>query len=219
MCEPPDMTSGQEVRHPIFARFYLWMSNGRDPEMKHRRAVLAGLSGQVIEVGAGNGLNFPHYPAEVTRVLAVEPEPILRAAAVEASGEAPVPVEVVDGIADQLPAVDGEFDAAVASLVLCSVPDQSTALAELRRVIRRGGELRFYEHVVSHRPGRARMMRFADATFWPRVGGGCHMARDTAPAIEAAGFEIERIDRFPFSPGVPVPPLPHIVGVARRPSE
>jgi ubiquinone/menaquinone biosynthesis C-methylase UbiE len=211
--------SRDEVNHPIFARFYLWMSKGRDPEAKHRRAALAGLSGSVIEVGAGNGLNFPHYPSGVTRVLAVEPEPTLREAAREVSAAAPVPIDVVDGIADRLPAADGEFDAAVASLVLCSVPDQSTALGELRRVIRPAGELRFYEHVVSHRPGRARMMRFADATFWPRVGGGCHMSRDTAPAIEEAGFEIERIERFPFSPGVPVPPLPHILGVARRPAD
>jgi ubiquinone/menaquinone biosynthesis C-methylase UbiE len=211
------MGSGEQVRHPIFARFYLWMSRGRDPEVKHRRAALAGLSGSVIEVGAGNGLNFPHYPKDVTRVLAVEPEPTLREAAVEAKAGASVPIEVVEGVADRLPGADGEFDAAVASLVLCSVPDQATALAELRRVIRPGGELRFYEHVVSHRPGRARMMRLADATFWPRIGGGCHMARDTAPAIERAGFEIERVERFPFSPGAPVPPLPHILGVARRP--
>jgi ubiquinone/menaquinone biosynthesis C-methylase UbiE len=210
------MSSETEVKHPLFARVYIWLSRGRDPEIEHRQTLLAGLRGRVIEVGAGNGLNFPHYPAEVTRVVAVEPEPTLRHAASEAAANAAVPVEVVDGTASNLPAQDEEFDVGIASLVLCSVPDQRQALAELRRVIRPGGELRFYEHVVSHDRRRARLMRFADRTFWPRISGNCHMSRDTQSAIDAAGFEIEEVDRFRFSPGAPVPALPHIRGVARR---
>ena len=206
-----------EIKHPLFARVYIWLSRGRDPEVEHRQALLAGIEGRVIEVGAGNGLNFPHYPPAVSEVVAVEPEPTLRDAAVEAAPKAPVPVAVVDGTAANLPARDDEFDVGIASLVLCSVPDQAEALSELRRVIRPGGELRFYEHVVSHDRRRARLMRFADRTFWPRVAGNCHMSRDTQAAIEAAGFEIEEVDRFPFSPGAPVPALPHIRGRARRP--
>jgi ubiquinone/menaquinone biosynthesis C-methylase UbiE len=96
------------------------------------------------------------------------------------------------------------------------VPSQDRALAELRRVIKAGGELRFYEHVVSHKPWFARLQRFADATFWPRVAGGCHLNRDTTAAIERAGFAIESIDRFPFSPGRLEPSIPHVLGVARR---
>jgi SAM-dependent methyltransferase len=210
----------EEVRHPIFARLWLRMTKKRPAEEdEHRRRMLAGLSGRVIEVGAGNGLNFPHYPPEVTGVLAVEPEPTLREAAQDAARSASVPVEVVEGVASELPAEEGSCDAGVASLVLCSVADQGRALAELRRVVRPGGELRFYEHVISRRPGWARLMRFADATFWPRVGGGCHMARDTGSAIAGAGFEIEKLERFPYSPGLPVPPIPHILGVARRPAD
>jgi ubiquinone/menaquinone biosynthesis C-methylase UbiE len=209
----------EQVHHPLFARIYMRMSRKRhETEDEHRGRLLEGLSGRVIEVGAGNGLNFSLYPETVEQVLAVEPEPLLRGAAIEEAQKAPVPIEVVDGVASELPAEDSSQDAAVASLVLCSVPDQAEALAELRRVMKPGGELRFYEHVISKRPWRARMMRFADATFWPRVGGGCHMARDTLAAIEAAGFEVERSERFPFTPGAPVPAIPHILGVARAPS-
>jgi ubiquinone/menaquinone biosynthesis C-methylase UbiE len=206
-----------EVNHPWFARMYLRMAKKREggEEAEHRSRLLKGLSGRVIEVGAGNGLNFGHYPSSVTEVLAVEPEPILRKAAIEAASRAQVKVEAVDGIADALPAEDDSFDAAVASLVLCSVPDQASALAELSRVLRPGGELRFYEHVVSRRPWAARLERIADATFWPRVAGGCHSARDTSAAIRKAGFEIEEEERFRFSPGAPVPPLAHIIGIAR----
>jgi SAM-dependent methyltransferase len=211
---PPD----EAVHHPLFARLYLRMASGRKAhgEDEYRRKLLAGLSGRVIEVGAGNGLNFPFYPAAVDRVLAVEPEPLLRGAARKNGREAPVPVEVVDGVSGRLPADEASFDAGVASLVLCSVPDQQRALGEFRRVIRPGGELRFYEHVVAHCPMAARLQRIADAVFWPRVGGGCHLSRDTGAAIERAGFAVESIERFSFTPGAPVPPLPHILGVARR---
>lgn len=209
----------ETVHHPLFARLYLRMTSSRKArgEDEHRRKLLAGLSGRVIEVGAGHGLNFPLYPETVDQVLAVEPEPVLREAAIDAAAEAPVAIEVVEGVAGRLPAQDQSFDAGVASLVLCSVSDQDQALAELRRVIRPGGELRFYEHVIAHGRVTARLQRFADATFWPRIGGGCHMARDTHAAIEPAGFEIEEVERFPFSPGPPVPSLPHIRGIARRP--
>src|SRR5215211_6392452 len=208
----------EKVEHPFFARFYLRMASGKKArgEDEHRRRMLAGLSGRVIEVGAGNGLNFPCYPDTVEHVLAVEPEPLLREAATKAARDAPVAVEVVDGVSGRLPAEDESFDAGVASLVLCSVPNEARALAELRRVIRPGGELRFYEHVVARRAMAAGLQRVADATFWPHVGGGCHLARDTAAAIERAGFTIERSERFSFTPGAPIPPIPHILGVARR---
>jgi ubiquinone/menaquinone biosynthesis C-methylase UbiE len=148
------------VRHPIFARLYAKLAAAADPrEDEHRRELLDGLVGRVIEVGAGNGLNFRHYPATVDEVVAVEPEPYLRAKALEAAAEVPVPVRVVDGVADALPARDGEFDVAIASLVLCSVPDQAAALAELSRVLRPGGELRFYEHVLAEDPKLQRHQR------------------------------------------------------------
>ena len=205
--------------HPFFARMYTRMGPKAEErgQAEYRAEMLAGLTGRVLELGPGPGLNFAHYPQTVTEVVAVEPEPTLRAAAQETAADARVPVKVVDGVADRLPAADGEFDGAVASLVLCSVPDQATALAELKRILRPGGELRFYEHVKPAKQPGAALAVFAEKTFWPHIAGGCHPARMTGEAIDAAGFEIEQCRRFTFSPGTPVPAIPHILGRARRP--
>lgn len=205
------------VRHPLFARVYARFAPHEDERggAKNRRELLAGLSGRVVEVGAGVGSNFAHYPPAVTEVVAIEPEPYLQAKAGVAATAAPVPVRVVDGLADALPLEDASVDAGVASLVLCSVPDQETALTELRRVIKPGGELRFYEHVVSNRQSRRRFQTFMDATLWPRLAGGCHMTRDTRGAIERAGFIVQRSRRFQFPEGRFG--LPHVLGSARRP--
>ncbi|MGZ5332791.1 MAG: class I SAM-dependent methyltransferase [Solirubrobacterales bacterium] len=194
------------------------MSHESREQVEHRRRLLDGLSGRVLEVGAGNGRNFALYPAEVSEVIAVEPEPYLRRHALAAAESAPVPVRVVDGLADSLSFEDGAFDAAVTSLVLCSVVDQGRALAELRRVIRAGGELRFYEHVIADETRLARLQRTVDRLFWPRVGGGCHTSRDTGAAITAAGFQVERCTRLSVRPS-PLMALvaPHILGAARRP--
>lgn len=209
----------RDVHHPLFARLYARMSSKAEEgeQAEHRSELLRGASGRVIEVGAGNGLNFPHYPTSVREVVATEPEDHLREIAERAASGMSVPVHVVDDVAERLEAADASFDIGVASLVLCSVHDQPAALAELFRVIRPGGELRFYEHVISNKPGFARFQRFADATFWPRVGGGCHLSRDTAAAIERAGFEIESSRRFAFTPMRWSPKIPHVLGVARRP--
>jgi ubiquinone/menaquinone biosynthesis C-methylase UbiE len=207
-----------EVRHPLFARMFDRMASKTDRQgaAEHRERLLAGLSGRVLEVGAGNGLNFPRYPDAVTDVLAVEPEGYLRAEAERAAQSAPVPITVVDGLADRLPAADASHDAVVASLVLCSVPDQPAALAEARRVLRPGGELRFYEHVLSEERGLSRLQN-AVAWFWPLVGGGCHPNRATMDAIVDAGFEIERCERFTFRPSIVMAPVaPHVIGTASR---
>jgi ubiquinone/menaquinone biosynthesis C-methylase UbiE len=205
-------------RHPLFARIYPRISRVAEQRgsTEHRRTLLAGLQGQVIEIGSGHGPNFAHYPKTVTRVLAVEPEPYLRQLAQEAAESAPVDTEVRMGTAEALPAADDEFDAAVISLVLCSVSDQRDALREIRRVLRSGGELRFYEHVVSNRAGMARLQRFADATIYPSLSGGCHCARDTGAALREAGFQVEREERIAFKPSPLMPSIPHILGAARR---
>ena len=149
-------------------------------------------------------------------MVAVEPEPHLRALARRAAASAPVTIEVTDGAAESLPAQAGEFDAAVASLVLCSVLDQRVALREISRVLRSGGELRFYEHVISNRPAWRRVQRTLDATIYPPLAGGCHCARDTSAAIRQAGFQVEREERVALKAGPIVPAIPHILGTARR---
>jgi SAM-dependent methyltransferase len=210
--------SSGAVHHPIFARLFDRLVGKADPrEADHRVELLAGLSGRVIEVGAGNGINFANYPRDVTELVAVEPERYLREKAVHAATEAAVPVTVVDGLADALPAEDGSFDAAVASLVLCSVPDQARALGEIARVLKPGGELRFYEHVLSEDEKLQRRQNRI-VPVWRFCGGGCHPNRDTPAAIEAAGFQVERCRRFPFKPGPLMTVVePHVIGVARRP--
>jgi SAM-dependent methyltransferase len=210
--------SAGAVRHPIFARLFDRLVRKADPQQAdHRRELLAGLSGRVVEVGAGNGINFANYPPEVTEVVAVEPEAYLRDKAGEAAAEARIPVTVVDGLADALPCEDDSFDAAVSSLVLCSVPDQARALAEIMRVLKPGGELRFYEHVLAQDPKVARLQNRIEGV-WSFCGGGCHPNRDTPGAIRAAGFEIDRCRRFAFKPGPFMTVVePHVIGVARRP--
>jgi SAM-dependent methyltransferase len=209
----------ESVRHPIFARFYNRFSKDVEAEgaASHRAELLEGLTGRVIEVGAGNGLNFEHYPESVREVVAVEPEPFLRGRAEQMARSAPVPIRVVPGTADELPAEGASFDAGVASLVLCSVGDPERALDELFRVIRPGGDLRFYEHVLADDPRWARRQRRA-APLWRRFGGGCHPDRDTGAHIGAAGFEIERSRSFLFAPNAVAKLVaPHIIGRALRP--
>jgi SAM-dependent methyltransferase len=209
-----------DLQRPRFARAYVRTSKNAEQRgaTEHRRRLLKGLHGTVLEIGAGHGLNFPHYPTEVTEVIAIEPEPTLRARAAEAAVSAPVPVRVLAGVADHLPLDDGVVDAAVASLVLCSVPDQHHALAELHRVLRPGGELRFYEHVIPRCQPKRLLLQAADHSgLWPKIAGGCHPARDTGAAIEHAGFEIQASDRIMFAASALEPTIPYILGVAQRP--
>jgi ubiquinone/menaquinone biosynthesis C-methylase UbiE len=206
-----------EVKHPLFARFFDRLSGAMEKEVgRWRDELLAGLSGRVIEIGAGNGMNFRHYPASVEQVVALEPEPYLRAKAQRAAQTATVPVSVRAGVADSLEVEDASFDAAVACLVLCTVPDQQAALGELRRVLKPEGQLRFLEHVRSEKPGKARVQTLLDgARIWPRIGGGCHCSRDTLTAIRAAGFRVEQERSLDVGPSWVIT-NPHVLGSAAR---
>lgn len=210
------MTDLARFQRPRFARAYERISVEAEQRgtARYRERALAGLSGRVIEIGAGNGLNFTHYPDTVTEVVAVEPEDRLRASAQRAAERAAVPVRVTAGHAGALPGESGTFDAAVATLVLCSVDDVPAALVELRRVLRQGGELRFFEHVRSLNPLIGRLQD-AIGPLWSRAAGGCRLNRDTAAHIGAAGFRIEDCEAFRHAPSPSIPAHRHLLGRAR----
>lgn len=182
----------------------------------HRRRLLEAAHGTVVEIGAGYGAAFPFYPAAVTSVLALEPDPTLRALALAEASRAPVPVTVHDGTAESLPVADESVDVVVSCLVLCSVADQSAVLAETLRVLRPGGLLLFYEHVRSTH----RLLAAAEdllTPLWSRMAGGCHPNRDTAGGIAAAGLTLRNVERFGFSALPGNPRIAHILGAAEKP--
>lgn len=206
------------VRHPLFARIYPKINAYAEAHgaVEHRKELLAGTEGCVVEVGAGTGANFPHYPAQVDKVIAVEPEPRLRALATRAAAGSTL-VEVREGRAENLPVADGSVDGVVASLVLCSIADVEGALAEAARVLRPGGRLFFYEHIRSADPRFARKQRRINI-IWPLLGGGCNLDRDSERAITDAGFTIEQARHFEFLVnGRTTPSSPCVIGVARKP--
>ncbi|CAN7167042.1 class I SAM-dependent methyltransferase [Arthrobacter sp. LjRoot14] len=181
----------------------------------HRRRLVEAAHGTVVEIGAGYGATFPFYPSAVTSVLALEPDPTLRALALAEANRAPVPITVQDGTAESLPAADGSVDVVVSSLVLCSVADQTAVLTEMLRVLRPGGLLLFYEHVRSAH----RVLAAAEDLFtplWSRLAGGCHPNRDTAAGIAAAGLTLQTVERFGFSALPGNPRVAHILGAAEK---
>jgi SAM-dependent methyltransferase len=198
--------AGQDHDHPLFARAWSSVLGRNAMGWRDRDELVAGLRGRVLEVGSGDGLNFEHYTNAVTEVVALEPEPHLRA---KAAARGIARVDVVDGVAEALPFEDASFDAVVVCLVLCSVGSQRTALAEIGRVLKPGGELRFYEHVVARGgAGRAVQQGLDRSGIWPRVAAGCHLTRDTEQAIRDAGLSVDAVRRFR------VGLLPHVAGRA-----
>lgn len=213
------------VEHPLFSRVWSWaMRHEPANVVEGRRELLHGLRGRVLEVGAGTGSNFAHYPADVDEVVAVEPDRLLRdealvTAAKRETTEPGTRIRVVDGTFEALPAeAAGPFDAVVCALVLCSVRDVPASLAAARAALRPGGELRYYEHVATD-GWLGGVQRAVDATFWPRAFGGCHTHRDTVSSIEAAGFErVAHRDVRAAPRWAPVPIAPVALGIARRPA-
>jgi len=181
---------------------------------ERRARLVSALEGDVVELGAGTGLNLPHY-ARAARVVAVEPDPAYARRLRERALKARVPVEVVAAHAEALPFPHASFDHAVASLVLCSVKEPDVALAEIRRVLRPGGSLVFLEHVR----GEGRVARWQNrlTPVQRRLADGCHLNRDTAAAIERAGFRLDGLERFPL-PGSHPLIRPGIQGAATRTS-
>jgi ubiquinone/menaquinone biosynthesis C-methylase UbiE len=202
-------------RDAFFRRGFLNLSPTMDARGGdvHRAELLRAVAGTVVEVGAGTGTTFQHYGASVDSVLAVEPDAELRAIAEAAALGADVPITVSDGTAESLPVATNSCDWVVCSLVLCTVPDQGAALAEFVRVLKPGGHLAFYEHVRSNH-GAVAAVQDVLTPAWSAIAGGCRLNRDTLAAIESAGFEVDTVDRFGFSPHPASPKVAHISGIA-----
>jgi 2-polyprenyl-3-methyl-5-hydroxy-6-metoxy-1,4-benzoquinol methylase len=198
---------------------WMWMASHEPDSIKRlRRENLAGLSGRVLEIGAGTGTNFELYPDTVTQVVAVEPERRLVVQAQRAAATASVPITVrtdtVEQFSDEEP-----FDAAVCSLVLCSVEHPDQVVGQLLSLLKPGGELRYFEHVAS-RGWRSRMQKVVDATVWPRMAGNCHSHRHTEQTIVDAGFEVSGARREWMMPAwVPMPTSEIAIGRAVKPAK
>lgn len=172
----------------------------RTADFSRIRAKVAGdLDGEVLEIGFGSGLNVPHYPATVTKVVAIDPATAGRKLAASRIARCAVPIEFAGLDAGELPADDGSVDHVLSTWTLCTVPDPALALAEVKRVLRPGGSLHFAEHGLAPDAKVARFQR----RFTPlqrRVFGGCHLDRPIDELITAAGFELTRLDKY-YMPG------------------
>ncbi|KUH86349.1 MULTISPECIES: class I SAM-dependent methyltransferase [unclassified Mycobacterium] len=207
------------VDNPFFARLWTVMSTHETDAIRQlRRENLAGLSGRVLEVGAGTGTNFEFYPDTVTEVVAVEPERRLAEHAQRAAASVQVPVTVRTDTVEQFMASGNEpFDAVVCSLVLCSIDNPETVLRQLHSLLRPGGELRYLEHIAAS-GARARLQRIADATVWPRLLGNCHTHRHTEQSIVGAGFDVAGARReWTIPRWLPLPVAEVAIGRAVKP--
>ncbi|HEV2061433.1 MAG TPA: class I SAM-dependent methyltransferase [Solirubrobacteraceae bacterium] len=183
----------------FFAAIYdRMMASTEDAGLRdHRRAIVGRARGRVLEIGAGTGLNLEHYPPDVDLVLTEPEEPMARRLRDRATRG-----EIVEAPADRLPFDDDSFDTVVSTLVLCTVPDQEAAVAEIRRVLKPDGQLLFLEHV---RSDDEKVAKWQDRLLrpWRFVGHGCHPNRDTAAALRRGGFELDlETWRMPKAPPI-----------------
>jgi ubiquinone/menaquinone biosynthesis C-methylase UbiE len=179
-----------------------------------RRSLLADARGDVLEIGAGTGLNVPHYPAAVTSLTLTEPERPLISRIEDRAHRHGRQALILRAPAEDLPFDDASFDTAVTTLVLCGVDDQPRAVRELRRVLRPGGTLLFLEHVRSGNGAEARLQDRLNG--FNRLVAGCDCNRHTLATIEAAGFQVERVERGAI-PKAPRFVRPLIIGAATSP--
>jgi ubiquinone/menaquinone biosynthesis C-methylase UbiE len=160
-----------------------------------RARVTAGLSGEVLEVGFGSGLNMPYYPPAVQRVRAVDPSAVARKLAAGRAAASTVPVEYIGVDARALPLADASVDYVVSVLTLCTIPAAGRALAEIRRVLRPGGAFHFMEHGLSPQATVARWQHRL-TPLQRRVFGGCHLNRPIGQLVTGAGLELTRLDNY-----------------------
>jgi ubiquinone/menaquinone biosynthesis C-methylase UbiE len=166
-----------------------------------RAQVASNLTGEVLEIGFGSGLNVPFYPATLTRVYALDPATVGRQLAARRVAVSPVPVEYIGLDAQRIPLADGSVDSVLTTWTLCTIPDVAQALAEVRRVLRPGGTLYFAEHGRSPDPKVARKQDLLEP-IQQRVFGGCQLTRPIDQLIAASGLELTGLKTY-YRPGPP----------------
>jgi ubiquinone/menaquinone biosynthesis C-methylase UbiE len=204
-----------ESGHPLLAAVYdpATAAFERWALREHREYLVRDLKGSVLDLGAGTGATFPYLAdCEGVTVEAIEPDPHMRRRATAKATDVGLDVEIHDARAEALPFSDGAFDAVVASMVFCTIPDVETALSEVARVLKPGGEVRFLEHV--HADGWRGRVQTLSAPLWRRVAGGCHLDRRSGSTLAAADdFDVVEIERLDL--GV-TPVWPFVRGRLRR---
>jgi ubiquinone/menaquinone biosynthesis C-methylase UbiE len=158
-----------------------------------RQELLLGLRGRVLELGVGTGRNLPLYPPGVEYVAGIDPDEVMLNQAEERARKVPFPVDLILTCAEDLPFEEDSFDAVVATLVFCTIPDPPRALQEVRRVLKPNGSFRLLEHVKMKQKPIAWMQEKA-TPLWKHIAGGCHLNRDTLSVVQNVGFEVERVD-------------------------
>ena len=179
-----------------------------------RRMLLAGLEGDVLEIGSGTGASLPYYEG-AARVVALEPDESMASRLPARVAEAHVPVEIVSASAEALPFPDESFDAAVSAFVLCSVENPAAVLGEIRRVLRPDGKLVLLEHVRGE--GRTARWQHRLTPLHRKLAGNCHLDRDTKASVAAAGFDVADVEPTQL-PGTHALVRPGVQGVAIKTS-
>lgn len=161
--------------------------------LPYRERVISGAQGRVLEIGIGSGMNIPLYRPQTRELLGLEPAPCLIAMARQAIKGSALPVALVEGTGEAIPLDDASVDTVVSTWTLCTIPDPTRALRQMRRVLKPGGRLLFVEHGLAPEPSVQRWQNWLTPG-WKRLGGGCHLNRPIRRLIEDAGFHIERLD-------------------------
>jgi ubiquinone/menaquinone biosynthesis C-methylase UbiE len=202
------------IRRRVFAALYDRVSKGSEEAglREERRQLLAAAAGATLEIGAGTGLNLEHYPEAVTRLVLAEPDEHMRRRLARRVSEVRPSTEIVAAGVEGLPFPDESFDTVVVTFVLCSVPQQEAALAEVTRVLKPGGRLLFLEHV---RSDDEKLAKWQDRITPLYNVVGCNPNRDTLAAIEASALAVETVKHGEI-PKAPKVERPLIAGTARR---